>query len=118
MTKYTPTLAQSGLLAELLRRARGKMTEVARRRADRRRVCAVARTDGTKARVRSHQTLGGNRCASHMNLLPKPIAISQKIRTCTDLRRQIHDDLRYSILNGSSQMAKAPRVILTKRASW
>jgi hypothetical protein len=57
MAKYTPTLAQSGLLAELLRRERGKMTEVARRRARRRRgVCrlsecsylAVARTHGPR----------------------------------------------------------------------
>jgi hypothetical protein len=44
MAKYTPTLAQSGLLAELLRRERGKMTEVARRRAHRRQVCAVFRS--------------------------------------------------------------------------
>jgi hypothetical protein len=43
-----------------------------------------------------------------MNLLPEPIAISQEIRTCTELRRQIHDDLRIQLPEWSSQMAKAP----------
>ena len=44
MTKYTSTLVQSGLLAELLRRERRKMVELARRRAHSRRVCAVFRS--------------------------------------------------------------------------
>ncbi|HJX81529.1 MAG TPA: hypothetical protein VJ248_05825, partial [Candidatus Udaeobacter sp.] len=44
MTKYTSTLVQSGLLAELLRRERRKMVELAWRRAHRRRVCAVFRS--------------------------------------------------------------------------
>ena len=44
MTKYTSTLVQSGLLAELLRRERRKMVELARRRAHRARVCAVFRS--------------------------------------------------------------------------
>jgi hypothetical protein len=29
-----------------------------------------------------------------MNLLPQPIAMSHQIHTCTELRKQIHDDLR------------------------
>jgi len=41
MTKHTPTLAQSGLLAQLLQRQRCKVIELAQRRAHRRQVCAV-----------------------------------------------------------------------------
>jgi hypothetical protein len=53
-----------------------------------------------------------------MNLLPETIAISHQIRTFTELRQQIHDDLRIQNPEWSGQMANARRVILTKRASW
>jgi hypothetical protein len=41
MTKHTPTLAQNGLLAELLQRQRRKVIKLARRRAHHRQVFAV-----------------------------------------------------------------------------
>ena len=52
---------------------------------------AVART---KAGRRFRQALGGNRSTPHVNLLPEPIAMFHRIHTHTELRQQIHDDLR------------------------
>jgi hypothetical protein len=43
-----------------------------------------------------------------MNLLPEPIAISQEIRTCTELRRQIHDDLRIQLPEWVKPNGKGP----------
>jgi hypothetical protein len=48
----------------------------------------------------------------------KPMTAPEQIHTYTELRQQIHDDSGSNIPNGSSQMASAPRVILTSRASW
>jgi len=55
---------------------------------------AVARTHGTNAGRRFHQALCGNRSAPHLNLSRKQIAMSHQIHTYTELRQQIHDDLR------------------------
>ena len=55
---------------------------------------AVGRTHSTKASPRFHQALGRNLFAPHMNLLPEPIAMSHQIHTYTELRQQIHHDLR------------------------
>ena len=102
MTKSNLTLTQSGLLAVLLQRQRYKIIELARRRAHGGR-CELpfgvpslggGRTHGTNARRRFRQALCGNRSAPHLNLSPKPIAMSHQIHTYTELRQQIHDDLR------------------------
>jgi hypothetical protein len=53
-----------------------------------------------------------------MNRLLERIAISQEIRTCTELRRQIHDDLRIQLPEWVKPNGKGPPVlILAKRAS-
>ena len=54
----------------------------------------MARIHGTNARRRFRQALYGNRSAPHLNLSPKPIAMSHQIHTYTELRQKIHDDLR------------------------
>jgi len=53
-----------------------------------------------------------------MNFPDQPVAMSEQIHTYTELRQQIHGDLRIQHPNGSSQMANPPCVILTRRASW
>ncbi|HSS15728.1 MAG TPA: hypothetical protein VLQ29_01950 [Candidatus Dormibacteraeota bacterium] len=53
-----------------------------------------------------------------MNRLPERIAISQEIRTCTELRRQIHDNLRIQLPEWVNPNGKGPVLILAKRASW
>ena len=50
--------------------------------------------------------------------LTKPVSAPHPIHTYTELRQQIHEDLRIQHPNGSSQMAKAPCVIPTSRALW
>ncbi len=58
-----------------------------------------------------------------MNLLPQPIAMSHQIHTYTELRKQIHNDLRiqhpeWVEPNGESSMRLMERLdALTRRAS-
>ena len=58
-----------------------------------------------------------------MNLLPQPIAMSHQIHTYTELRKQIHDDLRiqhpeWVEPNGESSMRLMELLdALTRRAS-
>jgi hypothetical protein len=87
MTKSNLTLTQSGLLAVLLQRQRHKVIELAQRRLHRRQVRAPFWS-------RFRQALCGNRSAPHLNVSPKPIAVPHQIHTYTELRQQIHHDLR------------------------
>jgi hypothetical protein len=80
----TATLTQSGLLAVLLQRQRYKVIQLAQRAVHRKHV---------RAAVWSILTWP-NRRTPHLNLSPKPIAMSPPIHTYTELREQIHDDLR------------------------
>jgi hypothetical protein len=80
----TATLTQSGLLAVLLQRQRYKVIQLAQRAGHRKHV---------RAAVWSILTWP-NRRTPHLNLSPKPIAMSPQIHTYTELREQIHDDLR------------------------
>ncbi len=80
----TPTLTQSGLLAVLLQRQRYKVIQLAQRGAHRKHV---------RAAVWSILTWPNHR-TPHLNLSPKPIAMSPQIHTYAELRQQIHDDLR------------------------
>jgi hypothetical protein len=103
MRKLTPTLTQNGLLAVLLQRQRYKISQLAWRRAQREHMRAAFWSTLTwpwralTARVpvrHSRRALGGIPLAPHLNLLPRPIAMSHPIHTYTELRQQIHDDLR------------------------
>ena len=80
----TPTLTQSGLLAVLLQRQRYKVIQLAQRGAHRKQLRAAFWSILTWP----------NRRTPHLNLSPKPIAMSPQIHTYTELRQQIHDDLR------------------------
>ena len=80
----TQTLTQSGLLAVLLQRQREAVIQLAQRHAHRKHM-----------RAAFWSTLRWpNRRTPHLNLSPKPIAMSPQIQTHTELREQIHDDLR------------------------
>ena len=104
----TPTLTQSGLLAVLLQRQRYKVIQLAQRGAHRKHV---------RAAVWSILTWP-NRRTPHLNLSPKPIAMSPKIR-----RQQIHDNLRiqhpeWVEPNGESSMCLLEELdALTRRGS-
>ena len=55
---------------------------------------AVASAYGTHARPPFAPSFRRNRPAPHLNLSPRPIAMSHPIHTYNELQRQIHDDLR------------------------
>ena len=103
MRKLTPTLTQSGLLAVLLQRQRDKISQLARRRAQREYMraapleyphLAVANVYGTDARPPFAPRFRRIPPAPQLNLLPRPIAMSHPIHTYTELQQQIHGDLR------------------------
>ena len=48
----------------------------------------------------------------------KQIAMSHQIHTYSELRQQIHDDLRMQHPNGSSQMASPLSAIRTSHVLW
>jgi hypothetical protein len=54
----------------------------------------VASAYGTHARPPFASSFGRNRPAPHLNLLPRPIAMSHPIHTYIELQQQIHGDLR------------------------
>ena len=103
MTRSTPTLTQSGLLAVLLQRQHYKVIQLAWRRAHRKHMLAAlwstltwpwrALTVPMPVRV-SHRALRPSRPAPHFNVLTSPILMSHQIHTYTELHQQIHDDLR------------------------
>ena len=103
MTRSTPTLTQSGLLAVLLQRQHYKVIQLAWRRAHRKHMLAAlwstltwpwrALTVPMPVRV-SHRALRPSRPAPHFNVLTSPILMSHQIHTYTELQQQIHDDLR------------------------
>ena len=55
---------------------------------------AVAGAYGTHARPPFAPSPGRIPLAPHLNLLPRPIAMSHQIHTYPELQQQIHDDLR------------------------
>jgi hypothetical protein len=126
MGKLTPTLTQSGLLAVLLQRQRYKVIQLAWRRAQRKHMRAALWSTLTwpwralTAPARhSRRTLRRIALAPHLNLLPRPIAMSHPIHTYTELKQQIHDDLRiqhpeWVKPNGESPMCDSYETCLTK----
>ena len=89
MTKSTPTLTQSGLLAVLLQRQRYRVFQLARRSAHHKRAQAAFWNTLTWAR---HQRWSTGRRT--LESFTRPIAMSHQTHTDTELRQQIHDDLR------------------------
>ena len=89
MTKSTPTLTQSGLLAVLLQRQRYRVFQLARRSAHRKRVQTAFWNMLTWARRQSWST-----GRPTLESFTRPIAISHQIHSYTEFRQQIHDDLR------------------------
>ena len=128
MRKLTPTLTQSGLLAVLLQRQRYKMRQLAWRRAQRNQMRAALwstltwpwRALTAPMPVRhSRRALRRIPRAPHLNLLPRPIAMSHPIHTYTELQEQIHDDLRiqhpdWVKPNGKSPMCDSYDACLTE----
>jgi hypothetical protein len=103
MTRSTPTLTQSGLLAVLLQRQHYKVIHLAWRRAHRKHMRAALwstltwpwRALRTPMPVRvSRRALLRSHPAPLLNVLARPIAMSHQIHTYTELQQQIHDDLR------------------------
>ena len=128
MRRLTPTLTQSGLLAVLLQRQRYKISQVAWRRAQRKHMHAAvwstlawpwqALTAPVPVR-HSPRALGRIPLVPHLNILPRPIAMSHPIHTYTELQQQIHDDLRiqhpeWVKPNGESPMCDSYETCLTK----
>jgi hypothetical protein len=106
MTRSTPTLTQSGLLAVLLQRQHYKVLQLAWRRAHRNHMRAALwspltwlwralRAPLPPARF-TRRTVRRSRPAPLLNVLTRPIAMSHQIQihTYTELQQQIHDDLR------------------------
>ena len=128
MTKLTPTLTQSGLLAVLLQRQRYKISQLAWRHAQRKHMRAALwstltwpwRTLTAPMPIRhSSRALRRISPAPILNLLPRPIAMSHPIHTYTELQQQIHDDLRiqhpeWVKPNGESPMCDSYETCLTK----
>ena len=103
MTRSTPTLTQSGLLAVLLQRQQYKVIQLAWRRAHRKHMLAALwstltwrwRAPRVPMPVRaSHRPLRLNRPAPDFNVLSSPIPMFHQIHTYTELQQQIHHDLR------------------------
>jgi hypothetical protein len=128
MTKSTPTLTQSGLLAVLLQRQRYKTSQLAWRRAQRNHMRAALWSTLTwpwRALTASMPVRHSRRAlrrippAPILDLLPRPIAMSHPIHTYTELQQQIHDDLRiqhpeWVKPNGESPMCDSYETCLTQ----
>jgi hypothetical protein len=92
LSKPAPTLTQSGLLAVLLQRRHDKTIELAKRRAHRRQLRFAFSSALTWLLARARTANSGRpfRQAFH-----KPGAVFHQIHTYTELRQQIHHDLRF-----------------------
>jgi hypothetical protein len=103
MTRSTPTLTQSGLLAVLLQHQHYKVIQLAWRRAHRKHMRAALWSTLTWPwRALSapmpvpftRRVVRRSRPAPDLNVLMSSIAMSHPIHTYTELQQQIHDDLR------------------------
>ena len=128
MTPSNQTLTQSGLLALLLQRQRRKVIELARRRAH----CAQMRMAfgnyprlafGARSQHHRRSTvsprLWRKRSAAYLKSFIEAMTMSHQIHTYTELREQIHDDLRiqhpeWVQLDGESPMCDSYEVRLVE----
>src|SRR5947209_11903235 len=79
----------------------------------------VASAYGTRARTPFAPSPWSDTPPPHLNLLPRPIAMSHPIHTYTELQQQIHDDLRiqhpeWIQPNGESPMCDSYGACLTE----
>jgi hypothetical protein len=79
---------------------------------------AAPRTHRTNVRRRFRHALGRHRPAPHLNLLLSQLPCITKSTLTPSSRNRFTTICGSNIPNGSSQMASAPRVILTRRALW
>ena len=93
MTKSTPTLTQSGLLAVLLQRQRYRVIQLARRQCTPQ-ACACRFLEYPHLATARSQHQAGRPAGATLESFTRPIAMSHQIHTYTELRQQIHDDLR------------------------
>ena len=91
LSKSTPTLTQSGLLAVLLERQHDKVIELAQRPAHRRQTRSAFSSALTW--LLAHARTANSR-RPFRRVFHKPRAMFQQIHTYTELRQQLHDDLR------------------------
>ena len=91
LSKSTPTLTQSGLLAVLLQRQHDKVIELAELRAHRRQMRSVLSSALTWLLARARAANSGR---PFRRVFHKPRTMFHQIRTYAELRQQIHDDLR------------------------
>jgi len=98
----TATLTQSGLLGGLLQHQRGKVIELARRRAHRKQLCAafwVASLGCRRALMPSSLVDDSAEALEEafrgtLESLTRQLTMSHQIHTYSELRQQIHSDLR------------------------
>jgi hypothetical protein len=91
LSESTPTLTQSGLLAVLLQRQHHKAIQLAERRARRGQKCSAFSSALTWLLARNR---AANSSRPFRRAFNNPGASSYRIHTYTELRQQIHDDLR------------------------
>ena len=103
MTKSTPTLTQSGLLAVLLQRQRYRVFQLARRSAHRKR--AQAALWDTLTWARRHRWSTGR---STLNLSPGQLPRLTKFTPTPNSGNRFTTTCGSNIPNGSSQMANLP----------
>jgi len=92
LSKSTPTLTQSGLLALLLQRQHDKVIELAEHRAHRGQMRSAFSSALTWLLARARAANSGR---PFRRVFHKPGAMFHQIHTYTELRQQIHDDLRF-----------------------
>src|SRR5438034_2808360 len=83
-----------------------------------RRLFEAPREDDSSFRADLEQSTSNERAFMKFVSLTKPIAEPHQIHSYTELRQQIHDDLRIQHPEWVQQMANPPCVILTRRVSW
>jgi hypothetical protein len=91
LSKSTPTLTQSGLLSVLLQRQHDKVIEFAERRAHRVQMRSAFSSALTWLLARARAANSGR---PFHRVFHKPGTRFHQIHTYTELRQQIHDDLR------------------------
>ena len=91
LSKPTPTLTQSGLLAVLLRRQHDKAIELAERHAHRGQKCSAFSRALTWLLACARAAKSGR---PFRRVFPNGGTVFHQIHTYAELRQQIHDDLR------------------------
>jgi hypothetical protein len=105
LSKSTLTLTQSGLLAVLLQRQHDKVIELAERRAHRGQMRSAFSSALSRLLARAS---AANSCRPFRRVFHEPGAMFHQISTYTELRQQIHDDLRLQHPDGVQPNGESP----------